>query len=607
VASACGTNFTAVYAIQGSGTAAVFLDTRTTEGIVVGDFQGSGRLNGFFIQDPTGDGNTATSDGMFIYEPNALLDVTIGQRVRVTGAVSEFQNLTEITATSIIACGTTATIAPVTVNLPFSSSTDAERYEGMLVAFPQTLTVSETFGLGRYGRVLLSNGRLFIPTNIHRPGTAAQALAAANKLNSILLDDGNTKQNPDPILFPGPSGLTAQNTLRNGYTLTGLVGVLNQNSDGYKIDVMTSPTFNSASNPRPTAANVSGTLRVVSANVENYFNGDGAGGGFPTPRGARNAAEFKRQRDKTLAALKAMNADVIAIMELENDGDGPQSAAQDLLNGLNAVTAPNTYAFITDPASGVGTDQIHVKIFYKPASVTPVGSAMSDSSAIFERKPVAQTFRQNSNGQVFSIIANHFKSKSSCPSSSSDPDADKGDGQGCWNQRRVTQATTLLAFIKTVQTASGDPDVLVVGDLNANAKEDPIDTLTTTGGLINEVARHITNPYSYVFMGESGYLDHALATPSLSAQVVDVIEFHINADEPPVLGYTTQFKTTAQQTSLYNADQYRIADHDPILIGLNLAGSASTPAATAVSTVAATAAPTAIATAAPTAAATANP
>jgi predicted extracellular nuclease len=113
--------------------------------------------------------------------------------------------------------------------------------------------------------------------------------------------------------------------------------------------------------------------------------------------------------------------------------------------------------------------------------------------------------------------------------------------------------------------------------------------------LINEVARHITDPYSYVFMGESGYLDHALATAGLSPQVVGVVEFHINADEPTVLGYSTQFKTTAQQTSLYNADQYRIADHDPILIGLNLGGTASTPAATAVST------------AAPTAAATTNP
>jgi uncharacterized protein len=583
MSSACGPGFDAIYAIQGSGTTAALTGMRTTEGIVIGDFQGATRLNGFFIQDAVGDNNPATSDGLFIYDPTSILHVSVGQRVRVTGNVSEFKGLTEITASSITTCTTSATISPVTVNLPFSTAIEAERYEGMLVTFPQTLTVSETFNLGRYGKVMLSNGRLFTPTNIANPGTAANAQAAANKLNRILLDDGSTKQNPDPIVFPGPSGLTAQNTLRGGYTVTGLVGVLNEDADGYNIDTTTAPTFDASTNPRPGSPSVPGSLRVASANLENYFNGNGQGGGFPTSRGAETLAEFNRQRAKTVAALKALNADIIAVMELENDGDGSQSAAQDLLDGLNVATAPGTYALIADPATGVGTDEIRVKILYKPASVTPVGSALSDPTSIFDRKPVAQTFTQKANGEKFTLIANHMKSKGSCPTAASDPNADQNDGQSCWNAKRIEQAKQLLTFIKAVQTSSGDPDVLIVGDLNAYAKEDPITTLTT-GGLINDIARFITNPYSYVFNGEAGYLDHVLATATLDTQVAGVVEYHNNADEPTVLGYSVKFKSTSQQTTLYKDDQFRMADHDPILIGLNLGATGAQPSSTAAAT-----------------------
>lgn len=579
--ASCDPNFTKIYAIQGSGAASSMAGmTQTTQGIVVGDFQGQSKLNGFFIQDATGDNNPATSDGLFIYEPQGTKPLQIGQRVQVTGAISEFKDLTELTVTSIVDCGATSNVAPVAVNLPFHDIQEAERYEGMLVSFPQTLTVSDVFGLGRYGEIVLSQGRLFTPTNVYPPSVQVDALSAANKLNQIVLDDGGSAQNPDPILFPGPNGLSAQNSLRTGDTVQGLTGVLTQAFGSYRVEVNRAPNFDLTANPRPTTATLNGTLRVAGANVENFFNGDGAGGGFPTSRGARTPEEYQRQRTKLIAALKLVNADVLTLMEVENDGDGPQSAAQNILNGLNQATAPGTYALVPDPTSGVGTDQIRVKLFYKPSSVELIGASLSDPSDLFERKPIAQTFRQKSNGEVFTLIGNHFKSKGSCPNDNGSPDADKKDGQSCWNARRTQQATELLSFIQTVITKAGDPDVLVMGDLNAYAKEDPIRTLETAG-LVNEIASHIANPYSYSFSSEAGYLDHALATASLNPQVADVLELHINADEPPVLGYTEQFKSPGQITSLYTPDQYRISDHDPVLVGLKLGGAGP---ATAVAT-----------------------
>jgi predicted extracellular nuclease len=165
------------------------------------------------------------------------------------------------------------------------------------------------------------------------------------------------------------------------------------------------------------------------------------------------------------------------------------------------------------------------------------------------------------------VIVNHFKSKGSCPSDPNDPNADQGDGQGCWNAKRVEQAEALLGFINARITASGDTDVLVIGDLNAYGQEDPIDTLVTSG-LENQVALRVplAERYSYVFDGQSGYLDHGLSTHSLSSQVTGVTYWHINADEPSVIDYNTEFKPQ----DLYAPTPYRSSDHDPVIIGLNL-------------------------------------
>jgi hypothetical protein len=226
------------------------------------------------------------------------------------------------------------------------------------------------------------------------------------------------------------------------------------------------------------------------------------------------------------------------------------------------------YLHVTPPAPG--TDAIRVSLLYRSAAVTPVSPAQNYQtstaaySLLFDRPPLAQSFRENATGEVFTVVVNHFKSKGGCPASGPDADA----GQGCWNAKRVAQANGLAEWIRLLQVA--DPDVLVIGDLNAYGEEDPVLALTD-GGLVNLVARvPAPSRYSYVFDGEAGCLDYALATASLARQVTGVTIWHINADEPSVLDYNTEFKTQ----DLYEPTPYRSSDHDPVVVGLRLVGKA---------------------------------
>lgn len=554
---------TGISTIQGAGlTSALTGSAVTIRGKVVGDYQGTTELKGFFVQD-AGDGDPATSDGMFI---SSTLAVNLGDAVQLSGVVAEYFTRTQIsTVSSLTVCGVAPTITPAIITLPVAAATDLEKYEGMLVTFNQTLIVNDTYTLGRYGELALAPERLWQPTNVTTPGSAALALQAQNNLKRILLDDGSTVQNTDPIKYPG-TGLTAANTVRVGDTINGLTGVLDYAYSLYRIQPVGAVNF-TASNPRSaTPAAVGGTLRAASANVLNYFNGPT----FPTSRGASTSAEFTRQRAKIINGLLALNADVIGLMEMENDGFGSTSAIQDLVNGLNAA-APSgtTYAFINPGVAQVGTDEITVGILYRIQTVQPVGAAAIKTTGAFaslNRPPMAQTFQFLSTGGKFTLVVNHFKSKGSACTG----DPDTGDGQGNCNLTRVAAANDLTSWLATDPTASGDADYLIVGDLNSYAQEDPITAIKNAGYTNLIESYHGLSAYSYVFSGQSGYLDHALASASLAAQVTGALEWHINADEPIALDYNVEFKSAGQVTSLYSPEPYRASDHDPVLIGMTL-------------------------------------
>ena len=563
---------TAIPAVQGAGATSPLVGTTvTTRGVVVAATPG---LSGFFLQDPTGDGDPATSDGIFVFAAGA--QVAVGDEVAVTGGVTEFNGMTELGRVSasqpvlVQVCGTLPVPAPTTYALPEPTNGDLERVEGMSVTIPTTLTVQQNFFLGRYGQLTLgSGGRRYQPTNLYPAGSdEAKALAVENAKALITLDDASSLQNPAPVPY-----LDAQGTRRAGDTVTGLTGVLDQGAVSstagvldYRLQPTVAPAF--ASSGRPAAPDpVGGTLKAASFNVLNYFTDlDTGSGEF---RGANTALEFQRQRAKIVAAIAGLDADVVGLTEIENNGP---VAVQDLVDALNAyVGAPGRWAVVPDPANGVGTDAIKVAQIYRTDKVVRVGESRSpvepNAFTGLGRNPVAQAYRQLDSREVTTLVINHFKSKGSCPAASA-PNAagntDAGDGQGCWNAQRVLQAKDLAAFVETLKTV--DPDVLLVGDFNAYGEEDPIRTLEAAGFVDLLQAKIGPQAYSYVFDGLSGRLDHALGTPSLAAQVTGATEWHINADEPSVIDYNTEFKPDDR----YAPTPYRSSDHDPVLVGLGL-------------------------------------
>jgi len=573
----CGAAATAIHEVQGTGASTPMSGaTVTIEGVVVGDYQRAGQFGGYYVQeeDADADSDPASSEGIFVF--NTAVPVATGDVVRVTGRATEFSNLTEITdVTSAAVCDSGATVTPTSASLPVTAMADWESLEGMSTSVAQELTVTEVFTLARFGEVALSaGGRLDTPTNVVSPGAPALALQDLNDRSRILLDDGDNQQNIDPTRYP-QGGLSATNTLRVGDTVPSVAGVLDQRFGAYRIQPVDQASINfTHANPRPVApASVGGDVRVAAFNVLNYFNGDGLGGGFPTPRGATTPAEFDRQRTKIINALTAMDADVVGLMELENDDTtGEYGAIEDLVDGLNAAAGAGTYDFIDTGV--VGTDEIRVGILYQPATVTPVGPyAVMDSTVdprfldTKNRPSIAQTF-DSADGARFTVVVNHLKSKGSACDDVGDPDA--GDGQGNCNGTRTLAAQALVDWLAGDPTNSGDGDTVLLGDMNSYAMEDPIRTFED-GGYVDTIAEHVgADAYSYVFEGQKGYLDHALASPNLAAQVTGVTEWHLNADEPVALDYNVEFKSPGQVSSFYAPGPYRSSDHDPVLLGLDL-------------------------------------
>ncbi|MBU9547344.1 ExeM/NucH family extracellular endonuclease [Burkholderia multivorans] len=572
VSANCGGSATPIADIQGPGAPSPLAGQNVSiEAVVTADFGGTDGFGGFFVQqaDPQRRNQPGVSEGLFVYAPKARAKA--GDLVHVTGKVEEKYGQTQLTLSGAIAvCANGQTVTPATLTLPVESANAFAAYEGMLVRLPQTLTVTDNYELGRYGSVLLSNGRLRTPTSVVPP-SQAQTQIDANARNRLILDDGSNKQNPASVPYPAPQ-LSAANTLRTGYTVRDVQGVLEVRYGAWRVQPVpgaAAPTFDARANPRTNAParDPHANLRVASFNVLNYFNGNGLGGGFDDPnnRGAKTYQEFQRQEAKIVSALKALDADVIGLMEIQNNGYGELSAVRQLaakLGGAWRVVDPGT--------SRLGGDAIAVAMIYDSRKVEPVGRAATLAIDDKNRQPLAQSFRRIGGKQALTIVVNHLKSKN-CPDATSD-DLDQGDGQGCWNPTRTRAAAKLADWLAGTPTGVAGQGVLLIGDFNSYTYEDPI-RLLESRGYRNLVSRWIgANAYSYVYNGEAGYLDHALASLPLASHVKAVHEWHINADEPVALQYTLAYKSAEQQQTYYAPDAYRSSDHDPVLIDIALPG-----------------------------------
>lgn len=526
--------------------------TVTVEGVVTAAFAD---LGGVFVQD-AGDGKATTSDALFVaFDDGTPAPVlTAGDRIRVRGIVGERKaggddTLTALHAPVIQSRGT-GRIAPTVLT---AQPADWERYEGMLARIDAPLTLSGTDALGRFGELTTSfGGRLWQPSEVAAPGSAeAKRLAADNARRTLVLDDGSAKRDPATVWY-----VKKGQPLRTGTELTGAQGIADARHGGWRLQLTVAPTI--AAPERPAAPQVAGNVRIAAFNLENLFNGDGQGGGFPTERGAKTAAQYQAQVQKLVGTIRGLDPDIAALMELENDGYGADSSLAQLVAALNA--GGGTWRFI-DAKQGPGPDTIRVGIIYRSDKVTPSGKPATLEAGPFgerSRSPLAQAFVRG-NGMPFVVVANHFKSKG-C-SEATALDADQKDGAGCWNALRLDSAQRLDAWLKTDPTRTRSDRVVMLGDFNAYAMEAPVRWLRDDAGWVDAFKQAgIDQPYSYVYSGLSGRLDHALLSPSLAKQLRGAAEWHINADEQDAQGYVDGDP----------AVPYRSSDHDPLLLGFDL-------------------------------------
>jgi predicted extracellular nuclease len=591
--------------VQGSGATSPLVNTSVTvRGVVTADRTGSARLSGFFVEEEQTDRDSdpATSEGVFVRTglPSGTVE---GDVVQVSGGVREFtgsgSSQTQISSgVTVTRCDTGELPPAAELTFPVTAVGDLERYEGMRVTMPQSLVISEYFNFDRFNEVVVGlpmpdRDRFDTPTAVVEPGAEAVALAAEYAKRRITIDDGRGSQNASPPIFPGTvdTPFTLANRFRGGDTLTDITGVVEHTFGLYRVHPTDDATY-TQENPRPAAPpSVDGDVKVASFNVLNYFltldalddgtgnNDDPAdnvcGGNQDLDcRGADASQpnELSRQRAKILDAIAQLDADVVGLMEMENT-PGVEPAA-DLAAGLNDLVGAGTYSYIDTGV--IGTDAIRLGLLYRTTTVEPVGAFHVLDSSVDprflddkNRPALAQTFKPLDGDHKFTVAVNHLKSKGSDCNDVDDPDI--GDGQGNCNVTRTAAAQALADWLAEPWIGAGDPDRLIIGDLNSYDHEDPIDALDAAGYTDMVKAFGGEYAYGYVFDGQVGYLDHALANDSMAGQIAGAAEWHINADEPDILDYDTSFKKPAEQ-DLYEPNAYRSSDHDAVLVGLELTG-----------------------------------
>ena len=573
-----------------------------TEGVVTAAYP-TGGLNGFNLQMPgSGDSLDDASDGVFVYTGGAPT-VEIGDHVRVTGVVDEFLGLTQVVADAEGVDALAEAGAAVKAADVVFPRTDAEReaLESMLIApaGPYTLTNDYNAGNSAYGELGLATGLqpLHQPTDVARPGTReAAAVAADNAARQVLLDDGATinflgsDANKD-IPIPYYSGPDDQ--VRVGARVTFIDPVvLGYGLSRWRfqpvrpvVDSDDEPvTFEQTRTARP--EDVGGSTTLASFNVLNYFtdlgedeegcdsfddrDGNPIVADFCTVRGAYTEESFERQEAKIVAAINTMDADVVALMEIENSaafGHKRDKSLRTLVAALNSDAGSYVWKFAPSPADvPADEDVIRTAFIFQRKEVRLVGAGriLDHPAFVNARQPLAQTFRERGAAATgtFVAIANHFKSKGG--SGATGDNVDTGDGQGAFNGDRVRQAHALVDFADEFAADAGTDNVFLLGDFNSYTEEDPLQVLERAGYV--NIGKARTHEESYQFNGLVGSLDHAFASPEANQTVTGADIWNINSVEPVMYEYG---RYNYNITNLYAPTPYRSSDHDPIIVGID--------------------------------------
>ncbi|GAB6986670.1 ExeM/NucH family extracellular endonuclease [Nocardioides pyridinolyticus] len=602
--------------IQGTGDASPLAgDPVITEGVVTAAYP-TGGFNGFYLQTGgTGAGADATpgaSDAVFVYGNGGAGQVAIGDSVRVTGEVTEFQGLTEINLDQVTPLATPlAPVVPHATSVP--AAADREAHEGELYAPTGDFTVTDNFSTNQYAEIGLAAGDhpLIQPTDVAdaQDHAAIAAVVADNADRGVVLDDGASinflpfggganqdvplpwlsKANPvrvgSAVDFTGPVVLDFRNSTWKFQPTSRVTG------SGAEV-----ATFENTRAENAAPAAVGGDIRLATFNVLNYFNTTGADYeaahpgsceyfvdrdddpvtvddcGPTGPRGAAEDEDLARQQVKIVHAINGLHASIVSLEEIENSvalGEADRDdALSELVDALNADAGAGTWAFVPSPDPAdlppvAEQDVIRTAFIYQPAAVEPVGeSVVLTGSPAFgnAREPLAQAFKGAGlpDAEAFAVIVNHFKSKGS---GTPDP-----DGQGNANVDRVAQAEALWPFAEQFAASRGTDEVFLTGDFNSYTQEDPLQVLYGHG-YTNLESTSDPDETTYSFDGLSGSLDHVLANPAALEMVTGVDIWRINADESVAFEYS---RDNYNVTSFYEENPFRASDHNPEIVGLEL-------------------------------------
>ncbi len=499
---------------------------------------------GFYMEEPGSDSSRETSNAIFIEDQALSRKVKPGHAIVLLGQVAELghakDTLTALTGISDYRpCGTGQNLPETELELPLDSR-QREAVESMRVAISQMLTVADVYKLYQGELTLSALGVLRVPTEYLPPGPSAVSQAKKNRDWSVHATSAGMNA---PVLLSG--------------SLAGAVsGVMGNHGRGQNLLLehpLQDQRFGGGLPPLPELPGPEeDTVRLVSFNLLNFFNGDGRGGGFPAARGAQTHIEFLTQSNRIRSAVDRIQPHLLAVQELENDGFGLHSAAQSLLSLLNG-SGNKHWAVIQSEAGRIGNDAITVGIFYREDVLEALGSPHILEGPPFNhlsRQPLAQLFRDRSTGKRFLVAANHFKSKGRCPKSGEN--ADQRDGQGCWNRARVDAARAVADWVLDLAQQAGTNQSIILGDLNSWRRSDPVRTLRQKG--FTDLLEHLAGlpQYSYVYRGEAGTLDYAFASEGMLAAVSHAVIWHINAAWPQKMELPELF--------------LRSSDHDPVVV-----------------------------------------
>ena len=471
----------------------------------------------------------------------------------------------------------------------------------MLVVFPDPLTITEMFQLDRFNEIKLIQGdRPFQYTQRNFPDPVGFALYQEEiAKRQITYDDGLSVQNALICNLDGfgdndgncqPGDFNTATNIRMGDTVDALTGVLTYNFGLWRVISVgvISNSFNKVNN-RPTGPpNVGGEYKIASVNVLNFFKTIDSSGVSTAvgqdPRGADTLEEFDRQEKKLVRALVEMNADILGLVEIENDflPGSPGNAIEELVAKVNSAVGPGVYDWVRPGSQFVGTDAISNGLMYKTASVAglvgdvailrdddlPLLGISVPPEGVFDgvstNRPTVAAGFQMTNGPCILVAVNHFKSKGSV--NGAPGNADAGDGAGNNNAIRTLAAQAVTTWLDSEPLGEVCLRKAIVGDLNSYALEEPIALLEASGYTDLDRIFNGNDAYSYVFDGQLGTLDYIMANTLLLNSVTGGSAWHINADEPDAIDYNLDF---GRDPLIFDGSvPFRFSDHDAFIVGI---------------------------------------